>query len=60
MYNMRIAEYKKDSGLIYRNATPEEEAAYLAEQAIQEPSAEDRLSAMEDALAELMEVLFDD
>lgn len=53
-------------GMVYRDATPEEEAQAEAEaeqarleEANREPTTEERLAAMEDALAEMMGVIFD-
>ena len=56
---MRIAEFKK-TGIVYRDATPEEIAEMERQQAEMpesEPTTEERLTIMEDAFAELcMEV----
>lgn len=57
---MRIAEYK-DGNIIYRDATPEEIAEFERQQAeLPEPelTAEERLEIMEDAFAEMCEVIF--
>lgn len=57
---MRIAECK-ETGIVYRDATPEEEAEFKRQQAdMPEPelTAEERLEIMEDAFAEMCEVIF--
>ena len=57
---MRIAISTKN-GMVYRDATQEEIAEFERQQAGMpepEPSPEERLAIMEDAFAELCEVIF--
>ena len=63
MSDLRIAEYKKmgtEMVLHYRDATPEEIEEFDRQNAKikeQEPSTDERLTIMEDAFAELCEVI---
>lgn len=55
---MRIAEYLNGK-MVYRDATPEEEAAIwaaAAEAPAPEPTMEDRLAALESAMLEVLGV----
>lgn len=55
---MRIAEYLNGK-MVYRDATPEEEAALraaTAEAPAPEPTMEDRLAALESAMLEVLGV----
>ncbi|MGM9618946.1 MAG: hypothetical protein ACI3W8_03830 [Oscillospiraceae bacterium] len=57
---MRIAEYSNGK-MIYRDASADEIAEAEAEQAgmpVPEPTPEERLATIEDAFAELCEVIF--
>lgn len=61
---MRIAEYK-DGKMIYREMTQQEETKYIKQQKESEktekhsdPTEEERLTIIEDAFAELCEVIF--
>lgn len=60
-----ITREKPTMGMVYRDMTAEEEAEAMRQQAEaeaiernREPSAEERLAMMEDAFAELCEVVF--
>lgn len=55
---MRIAEYLNGK-MVYRDATPEEEAALRAaaeEASVPEPTMEERLAALESAMLEILGV----
>lgn len=66
-HEVTITEEKPVMGLVYRDMTAEEEAEARAEaermaeiERNREPSAEERLAMVEDAFAELCEVIFND
>lgn len=55
-----ITEERPVMGLVTREATPEEIAAEASHKDLmREPTSEERLAVLEDALAEMMEVLLD-